>query len=128
MYDQLLGTNVLPDAISGCPIRYVPLSIQLPDQFKELQRRQVKCSLKQSWWPCGKPAPPAPLPVAQPPPAVVVLDREGLPTHSSIDLQQEILAAIASPMENNTHPRYPPIQAQHTQHPQVKTSSTHPIK
>ncbi|KAJ6607770.1 hypothetical protein B0H10DRAFT_2070375 [Mycena sp. CBHHK59/15] len=44
----------------GCPIRYVPLSVHMPDHVRDLQRRQRIAAAEDPWWPCDSPQSPAP--------------------------------------------------------------------
>ncbi|KAF8972953.1 protein-tyrosine phosphatase-like protein [Flammula alnicola] len=91
----------------GCPVPYLPLSVQLPDQFKQLRSRQLVNAQDRSWWP----APPS------------VPDTSNVVTHSCppVSLQDEIMAAMSEPL----HPSIRPPHAQ--MKTRVKTSLTHPI-
>ncbi|KAF8891678.1 protein-tyrosine phosphatase-like protein [Infundibulicybe gibba] len=98
----------------GCPVRYIPLSIHLPDQFKELLIRQMECKEPQSWWPCItdnlEPLKNHP---------VIVLGPCGAP--NPINVQKELSTAIAESLSTRI-PRPPPRRSR-----QLKTSATHPI-
>jgi hypothetical protein len=98
---------------------YVPLSIQMPGYIKELQTRQILCPRKQAWWPCHDPS--IEKVVEQPP---IILGPCGAPSQSTVDLQQDISAAIAAPL--STIPAVPSLQA--SCRLTVKTSNSHPIK
>lgn len=117
--------------LPGSPIRYVPLSIHMPAHYKELRLRQAQCASHQSWWPCeNQVSTSATPPKERPAPTVISLGPCDLP--STVDLQEELLAAIDAPL---TIEPIPPLLSQTRSmqpptypHPQVKTSSTHPIK
>ncbi|KAF9456078.1 hypothetical protein BDZ94DRAFT_1276568 [Collybia nuda] len=101
----------------GCPVPYLPLSIQLPDYFDELQRRQFRCSQDKSWWPCRKSGAPS---------AVVVLSSAGAQPQEAILLQEELQAAIAEPLNKTRQESYT-AGAKRSFHSSIKTSSSHPI-
>ncbi|TFK75309.1 phosphatases II [Pluteus cervinus] len=84
----------------GCPNRYIPLSLHLPDLFNELQQRQVQAAQLQTWWPCQR-------------------DTHAAPTVPS--LQEELLAAISDSLVDPPPLQLPPPSLR------VKTSSSHPI-
>lgn len=97
---------------------YVPLSIQMPGYVKELQAKQSICAEHRAWWPCHKASTDH---IAE---HAIVLGPCGVPTQSSVELQDEISAAIEAPLSSN--PQTPSPRPSF--HPQVKTSATHPIK
>lgn len=103
---------------TGCPMIYVPLSIQMPSYIKELQARQTLCTSQKAWWP-SRESPGEN--IAQPP---IVLGPCGAQIQSTPGLQQEISAAIAEPL--SSIPQMPPPNS--ALRLQVKTSETHPIK
>ncbi|KAJ7502766.1 protein-tyrosine phosphatase-like protein [Mycena galericulata] len=88
----------------GCPIRYIPLSVHLPDHVRELQARQRIAAAADAWWPCESPLEPPPL----------VLGPCGMPTLDSPALRDQLHAA----MQDHLAPAAPSP---------LKTSSTHPI-
>ncbi|GLB37237.1 putative protein tyrosine/serine/threonine phosphatase activity [Lyophyllum shimeji] len=111
--------NRLKFGLQGCPIRYLPLSMHLPDFFRELQQRQVQSAKERSWWPCDG-VPPSTLS------PVILGSRGALPQDSeTVHLQEEIEAAIAEPLDHTPRHAAPPL----TESPNhsIKTSSTHPI-
>ncbi|KDR75407.1 hypothetical protein GALMADRAFT_249461 [Galerina marginata CBS 339.88] len=58
---------------NGCPVRYFPLSLHLPDQFNQLRQRQLIDAQSPAWWPSD--------PVAMP-----------------VNLHDEIMAAMSEPL------------------------------
>jgi hypothetical protein len=91
----------------GCPIRYIPLSVHLPDHVRELQARQRIAAAADSWWPCDTPLEPPPL----------ILGPCGMPTQDSSALRDQLEAAMQDHLAASTPAPVP-----------LKTSSTHPIK
>ncbi|KAK7057379.1 phosphatases II [Favolaschia claudopus] len=90
----------------GCPIRYIPLSVHLPDHVRELRERQQRIAdSTDSWWPCD---------TVQPSP--LLLGPCGVPAHDSSSLGAELQAAMQDTFDFSAP--YPPS---------LKTSSTHPI-
>jgi hypothetical protein len=96
---------------------YVPLSIQMPGYVKDLYNRQALCANQQAWWPCRDSSTEK---MGEP----LVLGPCGAPAQSTVNLQQEISAAIAAPL--SSIPATPSPQSSFRQ--AVKTSDTHPIK
>ena len=103
--------------VPGCPMVYVPLSIQMPGYVKDLQARQVLRAKQKTWWPCREST------IEKATELPLVLGPCGVPTQSTVELQQEISAAIAAPLSSVA--RLPSPQS--SLRP-VKTSDTHPIK
>jgi hypothetical protein len=97
--------NLLKFGANGCPIKYLPISLQLPDLFKQLKLRQLQSSHTKPWWHCTKTHSP-----------VFVLGPAGAQSHQSTLIEERIQAAISAPLSL--------FQV----NPSVKTSSTHPIK
>jgi hypothetical protein len=97
---------------------YVPLSIQMPGYVKDLRTRQALWAHHKAWWPCRDNLIEK---MGDPP---LVLGPCGVPAQSTIDLQQEISAAIAAPL--SSVPVAPSTQPSFRL--AVKTSDTHPIK
>ncbi|KAJ6593711.1 hypothetical protein B0H19DRAFT_32350 [Mycena capillaripes] len=91
---------------SGCPIRYIPLSVHLPDHVRELQARQRIAAAADSWWPCESPLEPPPL----------LLGPCGMPTQDSPALRDQLEAAMQDHLAARSLAPVP-----------LKTSSTHPI-
>ncbi|KAJ6497896.1 protein-tyrosine phosphatase-like protein [Mycena sanguinolenta] len=89
----------------GCPIRYIPLSVHLPDHVRELQARQCIAASANAWWPCDTPLEPPPL----------LLGPCGMPTQDLPALRDQLRAA----MQDNVGATPAPVP--------LKTSSTHPI-
>ncbi|KAL6308161.1 hypothetical protein BKA93DRAFT_822747 [Sparassis latifolia] len=111
----------------GSPMTYVPLSIMMPDQVKELQEHQARCAEQRAWWPCEKRA------TSQISNHSFDDDHEERPrsrnprlsrSTSSTDLRQELSAAMSSPL---VLPLSPPVFPQVQSLPQMKTSESHPI-
>lgn len=46
--------NILKFGAKGSPVRYLPLSLHLPDQFRLLRAHQLTNALNKSWWPSDK--------------------------------------------------------------------------
>ncbi|KAJ7188462.1 protein-tyrosine phosphatase-like protein [Mycena filopes] len=91
----------------GCPIRYIPLSLHLPDHVRELQARQRIASAAQAWYPCeGSPQEPPPL----------LLGPCGMPAHDSPSLRDQLEAAMQDHLSAAIPAPTP-----------LKTSLTHPI-
>ncbi|KAJ7039260.1 protein-tyrosine phosphatase-like protein [Mycena alexandri] len=90
----------------GCPIRYIPLSVHLPDHVRELEARQRIASAAQAWWPCESPQEPSPL----------LLGPCGMPVQDSTSLRDQLEAAMQDHLSAATPAPVP-----------LKTSSTHPI-
>lgn len=88
------------------------MSVHMPEHYKCLLAGQEQCTATiQSWWPVdGLPAPS---------PTPIVLGPGGADASCPINLQDDISAAIAAPLEP------PPISAPHAA---LKTSNSHPIK
>ena len=98
---------------------YIPLSIHQPSQFALQKAKQVLCAEGQAWWPCQDSLLEK---VAEP---CVLLGPCGTGEQPNVDVQDEISAAIDSPLPSVVRTVAPP---QPTYHPHVKTSETHPIK
>ncbi|KAJ7124902.1 protein-tyrosine phosphatase-like protein [Mycena epipterygia] len=90
----------------GSPLRYIPLSVHLPDHVRELQERQRIASAADPWWPCDTPLEPPPL----------LLGPCGMPTLDSPALRDQLEAAMQDHLAPSTPAPVP-----------LKTSSTHPI-
>ncbi|KAJ7675087.1 protein-tyrosine phosphatase-like protein [Mycena rosella] len=91
---------------NGSPIRYIPLSVHLPDHVRELQARQRIAAAADAWWPCDTPHEPPPL----------LLGPCGMPTIDSPALRDQLEAAMQDHLAAATTPAV-----------LLKTSSTHPI-
>lgn len=104
---------------AGCPMVYVPLSIQQPSQFMLQKAKQTLYAEGQAWWPCQNSL------LHKFPEPCIVLGPSGTGEQPDVDVQEEISAAIDSPLPSVTktapHPQPP-------HRPHVKTSETHPIK
>ena len=107
--------NRLKFGPQGCPMVYVPLSIQMPAYVQDLKTRQAMSVEQKAWWPCHTSAEEH-LPI--------VFGPCGTPKDCPVDLQQEISAAIAAPLTNVSDVPLPQPSVCAT----VKTSGTHPIK
>ncbi|KAJ7078915.1 protein-tyrosine phosphatase-like protein [Mycena belliarum] len=89
---------------AGSPLRYVPLSVHLPDHVRELQARQRIAANETAWWPCETPQEPPPL----------VLGPCGMTALDSTTLRDQLAAAMQDQLAQST-----PVP--------LKTSLTHPI-
>lgn len=93
---------------------YVPLSIHMPSYVKELQATQVQQAKSKTWFPCTRQQ------------QIVVLGPCGTKEPPTVNLQEELSAAIEELLESkpqpSTHNRGATIKSI------VKTSETHPIK
>ena len=96
--------------VQGSPNKYLPISVHLPDLFKDLQHRQLQSSQTKPWWHSNKFHYP-----------VLILGPSGAQPHQTSLLQEQIQAAILSPLPELDYEQF---QFHHS----VKTSSTHPIK
>ncbi|KAL1743076.1 protein-tyrosine phosphatase-like protein [Schizophyllum fasciatum] len=95
----------------GCAFTYVPLSIQAPEFYGELQARQADVlGATESWFKCDLGAADSPL-----------LGPCGRPLSDHSGLENELMAAISEPFA----PMEPTPEPQLAHH--IKTSSTHPI-
>ncbi|KAJ7668402.1 protein-tyrosine phosphatase-like protein [Mycena polygramma] len=90
---------------AGCPIRYIPLSLHLPDHVRELQARQRIAAAADAWWPCETPLEPPPLLLG---PCGTTEDSPTLRDQLEAAMQEHLAARIPTPIS-------------------LKTSSTHPI-
>lgn len=114
----------------GSALTYIPLSIHLPDHFRELQTRQALYAQDEAWWLCDRDMASAKAQLLSA--DRVVSTRTSTVTHVettgsvtvttriSIDLQQELSCAI----ETSMWPPEPLLNGE----PALKTSETHPIK
>ncbi|KAJ7287740.1 protein-tyrosine phosphatase-like protein [Mycena rebaudengoi] len=91
----------------GCPIRYIPLSLHMPEHVRQLQLKQRIAADADHWWPCDTPQEPPPL----------LLGPCGMPSIDSAVLRDQLSAAMREPLQ----------PAAVLDHPSLKTSSTHPI-
>ncbi|KAF8230137.1 phosphatases II [Tricholoma matsutake] len=98
--------NRIKFGAQGCPVKYLPISLHLPHLFKELQDRKLRSSHTKTWWHCNR--------IHSP---VLVLGPSGAQLHQTTFLQEQIQAAILSPI---------PDTPDHENH-FLKTSSSHPI-
>ncbi|EPQ57374.1 phosphotyrosine protein phosphatases II [Gloeophyllum trabeum ATCC 11539] len=103
----------------GSPAPYVPLSIQYPDHFKELQTVQTHLLQLRTWWPSNKSL------SSQQQATTIVEPHSPVPLITSkpdvVELQSELSAAIdEAPLA------FAQRQQQLPQFP-IKTSATHPI-
>ncbi|KAJ8696503.1 hypothetical protein PTI98_006371 [Pleurotus ostreatus] len=105
----------------GYPVPYVPFSVNLPDQFRDLRRRQESYGLSSttSWWTCD-----ASMSTADGEQVLAVSESTNI--GSIIELEQELSAAMDSPLQSNAHTAAPRSEL-NTCKPPIKTSSTHPL-
>ncbi|KAG7090832.1 hypothetical protein E1B28_009914 [Marasmius oreades] len=105
----------------GAPIRYIPLSIQAPEVFRELRSRQVRSSTTKTWWHHELPQPTSPV-------TPVLLGPTGLAPDAkseSDELSRKLFAAMD---EQLTSPHSQAQAAFGQSRHNVKTSVSHPIK
>ncbi|THH08152.1 hypothetical protein EW145_g2895 [Phellinidium pouzarii] len=120
--------------MKGSPVAYVPLSLQSPAHFRELQAQQEACAEQKAWWISDRSS----ISLSEKPQNVVLIPENGeemrgrpnvevpeenqtLPamvSPPSSDIQKEISAAISSQISYFTA-----SSSTHT----TKTSQTHPI-
>ncbi|KAM6502372.1 Protein-tyrosine phosphatase-like protein [Amanita muscaria] len=93
--------NRLKFGSNGSPTHYKPLSLYLPDHFRQLQLRQFRSQHVQVWWLCRRQCPPS-----------IVVPTFGPAGPDGDDLQSEILLAMAEPIQISLP---------------VKTSVSHPL-
>ncbi|KAF9502025.1 hypothetical protein BDN71DRAFT_508922 [Pleurotus eryngii] len=105
----------------GYPVPYVPFSVNLPDQFRDLRRRQESYGLSNttSWWTCD-----ASMSTADG--EQVLAASESTNIGPNVELEQELSAAMDSPLQSNAHTAAPRSEL-NTSKPSIKTSSTHPL-
>ena len=115
-------------SIVGASTKYVPLSIQAPEYYKQLQEQQARYNDAQAWWPCMN----APTHWSSSLDSDDVVKRHtpGLNApYTSHGLQEELLSAISSPLTPQTQtPHVQHLEQANTDALVVKTSETHPIK
>lgn len=99
---------------------YIPLSIQQPSQVTLQRAKQILCAENQSWWPCHDTLLDK---VTEPP---ILLGPCGTAEQSTVDVQQEISAAIDTPLPTSV--LRTPSPPQPTFLSRIKTSESHPIK
>lgn len=97
---------------------YIPLSIQQPSQFALQKVKQALCAENQAWWPCRDSL------LDKATEHNVLLGPCGTSEQPDTDVQDEISAAIETPLTSVVRTAPPPQPAHH---PNVKTSETHPI-
>ena len=110
---RLHVTNTRP---TGCPFSYVPLSVQTPEFYGELQARQADVlGATESWHKCDLASADSPL-----------LGPCGRPLSDHSGLENKLMAAISEPLEPMEPAQVAPPEPPQAHH--IKTSSTHPIK
>ncbi|KAH9924424.1 uncharacterized protein B0H18DRAFT_431688 [Fomitopsis serialis] len=104
----------------GCPVAYVPFSVQMPERVKQLQAHQARYATRQVWWLCEKRATVSTM-IADDAPGSQAQPRLSYPS-SNPDIQQELRAAISSRL-------VPPYgwPTAYLDQSSVKTSCSHPI-
>jgi hypothetical protein len=98
---------------AGYPGRYVPLSVQSPETFKELRARQAEWSNAKAWWYSENSKTVSP----------VVLGPSGADAPSD-GLAQQLSAAMDEQLPTEGNPVRSLSMAAHP----IKTSLSHPIK
>jgi hypothetical protein len=107
--------------ITGSAIAYIPLSINLPDHFKQLKERQASYATTEAWWLCEPKSPRAEPINALPEPAPLLHSSHPVPfTQASSNLHHELRSAIDTPLI--------PSEWLSGEFPLPKTSDTHPIR
>lgn len=101
---------------TGCPFTYVPLSVQTPELYGELQARQADVlGATESWHKCDLASADSPL-----------LGPCGRPLSDHTGLENKLMAAISEPLAPMEPAQIAPTEPPQAHH--IKTSSTHPIK
>ena len=107
-YVDFMILHILIPISIGSPVRYLPLSLHLPDQFRLLRAHQLTNALNKSWWPSDKSCWNTAL----------LLGPSGITDHpdspKAVLLSRQLSAAI----QDSLHPLSSSL----------KTSSSHPIK
>ncbi|KAI0280998.1 protein-tyrosine phosphatase-like protein [Russula aff. rugulosa BPL654] len=104
----------------GSTLTYVPLSINLPDHFQQLQQRQASYASTEAWWLCDPESQKADFNIA--PHEPVLKPHSSHPvvfTRASPNLQHELSFAIDTPLISSAWLS--------REFPLPKTSDTHPI-
>lgn len=108
---------------TGCPVAYVPFSLQMPERVRQLQAHQAQYASRQAWWLCDRTQPPS---IAVVDHAIELEDEPRLMHPSSVShMRDELQAALSSTFIPPR--RYSSIPHGTTSMP-VKTSESHPIK
>ncbi|EPT02684.1 phosphatases II [Fomitopsis schrenkii] len=106
----------------GCPVAYVPFSLQMPERVRQLQAHQAQYASRQAWWLCDRTQPPS---IAVVDHAIELEDEPRLMHPSSVShMRDELQAALSSTFIPPR--RYSSIPHGTTSMP-VKTSESHPI-
>jgi hypothetical protein len=108
---------------NGSPVPYIPLSIQNPTQFRDLQARQQNCIDTKVWW--YHPSPGLPPPRSKTP-VPVVLGPCGNAGSTTAELVKELSTAMDEELSLTAVSNE--IENMETDLFVVKTSSSHPIK
>ncbi|OCH91809.1 phosphatases II [Obba rivulosa] len=126
--------NRLKFGPAGAPVAYVPYSVQIPDQVKAWQVYQAKCALQQAWWHCKSSAASA---SGVGPNVIRPAHSNNPPTSSkrrclnrsrnSADIQDDLAAAISSPVEPLQCTEPPGDADADLSTPNPKTSESHPL-
>ncbi|KAI4526063.1 phosphatases II [Schizophyllum commune Loenen D] len=99
----------------GCPFTYVPLSVQTPEFYGELQARQADVlGATESWHKCDLASADSPL-----------LGPCGRPLSDHSGLENKLMDAISEPLAPMEPAQVAPTEPPQAHH--IKTSSTHPI-
>lgn len=107
--------------VVGCPVAYVPFSLQMPERVRQLQAHQARYATTQAWWLCDRRQPPS---MAETDDTIELENKPRLIQSSPVsDMQEELRAAMSSTFIPPGHcsPNAPSGAS-------VKTSNTHPIK
>ncbi|KAK7467414.1 hypothetical protein VKT23_004468 [Stygiomarasmius scandens] len=110
---------------NGCPVRYTPLSLQAPEVFEELRKRQISWSQTQVWW-HNSVTGNSSFPVVLGPSGILLDESESASTDLAQELTKELSKAMEEDLPNNSNSvPSPSIPTPHGH--QIKTSSSHPI-
>ncbi|KAI0700934.1 hypothetical protein BC835DRAFT_1325786 [Cytidiella melzeri] len=115
--------NCLKFGLTGAPLPYIPLSVQAPQYYQQLQHQQARYSDAQAWWPSNNSRTSLPCTCNF---SSVGGPELNVPT-SSNGLQEELLSAISSPLTSQLAVTAPPPHSTDASASAVKTSETHPI-
>ncbi|PIL34093.1 hypothetical protein GSI_03804 [Ganoderma sinense ZZ0214-1] len=122
--------NCMKFGPKGCPLAYVPYSVQMPDHYLEMRTHQTQCADQQAWWPHKRPRKLSVKRSSTYMPRGTGSDNDVVPANASecssvVDLREQLSAAISSsislPQTGDDRPAT--IKPQ----PHWQTSETHPI-
>ncbi|KAM5543103.1 hypothetical protein V8D89_002977 [Ganoderma adspersum] len=120
--------NCMKFGPKGCPLAYVPYSVQMPDHYLEMRAHQTRCAEQPAWWPHKRPRK---LSVKRNSTCMPrggdadVVPASGSKRSSVVDLREQLSAAISTSivLPQTKDDRLTTIKLQ----PHWQTSETHPI-